>query len=149
MSVYGKKNSLKPSFSTFSTHAIIWWVCQVKYRYQNITTLEWKLSKTKTENIVLQFKLLTKPKPVPFRIYVFIPRGNTYYMTGTGQWRTRVCLTIHKRNTYSWSLLILYLRLDNTRLILKHHRCFELSMKEYMKWSNNTEKASEILMTSF
>ena len=30
-------------------------------------------------------------KPVLFKRYVFIPRGNTYYMTGTGQCRTHVC----------------------------------------------------------
>ena len=56
-----------------------------------ITTLEWKLPKTTTDNIVLQFKALNKRKLVPFRRYVFILRENEYYMTGTGKWRTNVC----------------------------------------------------------
>ena len=56
-----------------------------------ITTLEWKLPKITTDNIVLQFKALNKRKPVPFWRYVFIIRGNEYYMTGTGKWRTCVC----------------------------------------------------------
>ena len=57
----------------------------------NMTTFEWKLAKTTTDNILFQFKVLTKQKPVLFRRYIFILRGNTYYMTGTGQWCTRVC----------------------------------------------------------
>ena len=59
-------------------------------------------------------------------------------MTGTGQWRTRGSSTIQKRNKYSHILLILYLRLENIRLILSHHICFALSMKDSMKDSNNT-----------
>ena len=97
----------------------------------------------------LQFKVLTEPKPVPFRRYVFIPWGNTYYITGTGQWRTHGYYKIHTRNTYYRSLQILYLRLENPRLILRHRRCFELSMEYSMKFSDNTGKASEILMTNF
>ena len=85
MFVYGKENCLEPSFFNFSTNAIICWVGQVKYRYQNMTTLECKLPKKTTENIVLQFKVLTKSKPVPFIRYLFILRGNTYYITGTGK----------------------------------------------------------------
>ena len=45
---------------------------------------------TTTENIVLRFKELTEQKPVPFRRYIFILIGKTYYMNGTGQWRTHV-----------------------------------------------------------
>ena len=63
----------------------------MKYRYQNMTALKWKLLKTTTENIVFQFKVFTKAKAVPFRRYVFIPRGDTYYITGNGQWPTSVC----------------------------------------------------------
>ena len=91
MFVYGKENYLEPSFFTFSTHAIVLWVGQVKCRYQNMATLEWTLSKKTMENIVLQFKVFTKPKPLPFRIYVIFPIGDTYYINGTGQCRTRVC----------------------------------------------------------
>ena len=50
-----------------------------------MTTLEWKRSKTPTENILLQFKVLTGQTPKPLMRYVFIPRGITCYMTGTGQ----------------------------------------------------------------
>ena len=32
-----------------------------------------------------------KKNPAPLRRYEFILRGNTYYMTGTGQWNTHVC----------------------------------------------------------
>ena len=149
MFVCGKGNFLEPSFFTFSTHAIILWVGQVKYGYQNMTTLEYKLLKTTTDNIVLQFKVLTEPKPVPFRRYVLILRGNTDYMTGTDQWCTRVCQTIQKRNTYSRSLRILYLRLDNPRLVIRHRRCFEFSKKNSMKFSNNKGKASETSMAGF
>ena len=52
-------NCLEPSVFTFSTHDIIWWVVQVNYCYQNMMTLEWKLSKITTDNIVLQFKVWT------------------------------------------------------------------------------------------
>ena len=74
-------------FLQISNHAIIWWVGQVKYRYQNMTTLYQKLSDKTTENIMLQFKVFNEQKTVPFKRYVFIQRGNTYYMTGTCQWR--------------------------------------------------------------
>ena len=39
---------------------------------------------------MLQFKVLTEPKTVPFKRYVYILRGNTYYITGTCQWRMHV-----------------------------------------------------------
>ena len=91
MFVYEKENLLEPSFFTFSIHYIIWWAGQVKYCYQNMTTLEWKMKKTTTENIDFQFKVLTKPKPVPFRRYVYILRENTYSITGTGERHMRVC----------------------------------------------------------
>ena len=101
------------------------------------------------ENIVLRIKVFPKQKPVPFRRYIFILIGKTYYMNGTGQWRTCVCYTIQTRNTYSRSLQIIYLRLDNKILILSHRRCFVLSMKYSMRLFNNTENVSVILMTVF
>ena len=72
-------------FSIFLTHVIIWWSGRLRCPYHNMHALEWKLSTTTTDNIVLRFNELTKQKPVPFRIFVFILKGNTYYMTGTGQ----------------------------------------------------------------
>ena len=39
---------------------------------------------------MLWFKESTEQKPIPFRIYLFILGGNTYSMTGTFQWDTRV-----------------------------------------------------------
>ena len=91
MFVYGKVNRLDQSFYNFLTHFTTWWAGQVRYPYQNMQILEWKLSTTITENIVLHFKELTEQKPVTFRRYVFILKGNRYFITGTGQWHTHVC----------------------------------------------------------
>ena len=53
--------------------------------------LEWKLSTTTMDNIMLRFKEFTEQKPVPIMSYVFILGRNTYYMNGTCQLHTSVC----------------------------------------------------------
>ena len=61
------------------------------YLYKNMHALEWKLSTTTMDNIMLRFKEFTEQKPVPIMSYVFILGRNTYYMNGTCQLHTSVC----------------------------------------------------------
>ena len=79
MFFHGKVNQPEQIFFTFSTHDIIWWVGQVKYPNQNMTTLEWKLSNTTTENVESQFKSLTKQICTLQKICIYYKREYILY----------------------------------------------------------------------